>query len=202
MASHRSGVSYGRWPRSALWPPAGSIHRQPAVTHPAAGCRLDSATHRIANATNSFRSAKISPGSPARRHRPPRDAHFPTSTMDSIGTSSKSLPKTIWKAIALAELPPFTQQLVKNLFFGAGAALFLRKGAEATLVPVAEVVPRQNSAFWRSTSMWSNGALGFMVQSGRVHYYDGTGPRNIGWQQGRTARCNSPGSFEATTRSA
>jgi monofunctional glycosyltransferase len=32
-----------------------------------------------------------------------------------------------------------TQQLVKNLFFGTGRS-FLRKGAEATLVPVAEVV--------------------------------------------------------------
>ena len=32
-----------------------------------------------------------------------------------------------------------TQQLVKNLFFGTGRS-FLRKGAEATLVPVAEFV--------------------------------------------------------------
>ena len=32
-----------------------------------------------------------------------------------------------------------TQQLVKNLFFGTGRSIF-RKGAEATLVPVAEVV--------------------------------------------------------------
>jgi monofunctional biosynthetic peptidoglycan transglycosylase len=32
-----------------------------------------------------------------------------------------------------------TQQLVKNLFFGTGGS-FLRKGAEFTLVPVAEVV--------------------------------------------------------------
>ncbi|MGA2697774.1 MAG: biosynthetic peptidoglycan transglycosylase, partial [Terriglobales bacterium] len=31
-----------------------------------------------------------------------------------------------------------TQQLVKNLFFGTGRS-FLRKGAEATLVPVAEL---------------------------------------------------------------
>ena len=32
-----------------------------------------------------------------------------------------------------------TQQLVKNLFFGTGRSI-LRKGAEATLVPVAELV--------------------------------------------------------------
>ena len=32
-----------------------------------------------------------------------------------------------------------TQQLVKNLFFGTGRS-FVRKGAEATLVPVAELV--------------------------------------------------------------
>jgi monofunctional glycosyltransferase len=35
-----------------------------------------------------------------------------------------------------------TQQLVKNLFFGTGRSV-LRKGAEFTLVPVAEFVPRK-----------------------------------------------------------
>jgi monofunctional glycosyltransferase len=59
-----------------------------------------------------------------------------------------------------------TQQLVKNLFFGTGRSV-LRKGAEFTLVPVAEFV-LGNDAFWRSTSTWSNGALAFMVQRRRV----------------------------------
>jgi monofunctional biosynthetic peptidoglycan transglycosylase len=38
--------------------------------------------------------------------------------------------------------PTITQQLVKNLFFGTGRSV-LRKGAEFTLVPVAEFVPRK-----------------------------------------------------------
>ncbi|HXM22480.1 MAG TPA: transglycosylase domain-containing protein [Terriglobales bacterium] len=59
-----------------------------------------------------------------------------------------------------------TQQLVKNLFFGTGRSV-LRKGAEFTLVPVAEFVLGKR-AFWRSTSTWLNGALVFMVQSRRA----------------------------------
>ena len=59
-----------------------------------------------------------------------------------------------------------TQQLVKNLFFGTGRSV-LRKGAEVTLVPVPNL-SSANSAFWRSTSTWSNGALVFMVQSRHV----------------------------------
>jgi hypothetical protein len=47
-----------------------------------------------------------------------------------------------WKAIALAELQPLRSNSVKNLFCGTGRSI-LRKGAEFTLVPVAEFVPRQ-----------------------------------------------------------
>src|SRR5678809_1516970 len=43
-----------------------------------------------------------------------------TSTKGSIGTSSKSRPKTIWKPIARGA-STITQQLVKNLFFGTGS---------------------------------------------------------------------------------
>ena len=55
-----------------------------------------------------------------------------------------------------------TQQLVKNLFFGTGRSI-LRKGAEFTLVPLAELFLASN-AFWRSTSMWSSGDPAFMVR--------------------------------------
>ncbi len=59
-----------------------------------------------------------------------------------------------------------TQQLVKNLFFGTGRSI-LRKGAEFTLVPVAELVLGKR-AFWNSTSTSSNGALVFMVRRRRA----------------------------------
>lgn len=43
-----------------------------------------------------------------------------------------------WEGDRIRGGSTLTQQLVKNLFFGTGRS-FLRKGAEATLVPVAEV---------------------------------------------------------------
>ena len=67
------------------------------------------------------------------------DTNFSPITMDSTGSKSKSPRKTIWKASALARASTITQQLVKNLFFGTSRS-FLRKGEEATLVPVAELV--------------------------------------------------------------
>jgi len=59
-----------------------------------------------------------------------------------------------------------TQQLVKNLFFGTGRS-FLRKGAEFTLVPVAEFVlgKRRILEIYLNVVEW---ALVFMVQSRRV----------------------------------
>ena len=59
-----------------------------------------------------------------------------------------------------------TQQLVKNLFFGTGRS-FLRKGAEAALVPMADW-SSANGAFWRFTSTWSNGAPVFTEPRRRV----------------------------------
>ena len=44
-----------------------------------------------------------------------------------------------WNGTRSRGASTITQQLVKNLFFGTGRS-FLRKGAEATLVPVAELV--------------------------------------------------------------
>ena len=66
-----------------------------------------------------------------------------------------------------------TQQLVKNLFFGTGRSV-LRKGAEFTLVPVAELVLGKQRIL-EIYSTWWNGALAFMAQSRRAAR--GTEPR-------------------------
>ena len=54
-----------------------------------------------------------------------------------------------------------TQQLVKNLFFGTGRS-FLRKGAEASLVPVAELVlgKRRILEIYLNTVEWGPGVYG------------------------------------------
>jgi monofunctional glycosyltransferase len=74
-----------------------------------------------------------------------------------------------------------TQQLVKNLFFGTGRS-FLRKGAEFTLVPVAEFVlgKRRILEIYLNVVEWGPGAYG---AESACRYYDGTAARNIGRQQ-------------------
>jgi monofunctional glycosyltransferase len=74
-----------------------------------------------------------------------------------------------------------TQQLVKNLFFGTGRS-FLRKGAEATLVPVAELVlgKRRILELYLNVVEWGPGIYGAEAAS-RYHYE--TAARNIGRQQ-------------------
>jgi len=74
-----------------------------------------------------------------------------------------------------------TQQLVKNLFFGTGRSV-LRKGAEFTLVPVAEVVlgKRRILELYLSLVEWGPGIYGAESAS---RYYYGTGARNIGREQ-------------------
>ena len=74
-----------------------------------------------------------------------------------------------------------TQQLVKNLFFGTGRS-FLRKGAEATLVPVAEFVlgKRRILEIYLNVVEWGPGVYGAESAS---RYYDETAARNIGRQQ-------------------
>jgi monofunctional biosynthetic peptidoglycan transglycosylase len=74
-----------------------------------------------------------------------------------------------------------TQQLVKNLFFGTGRSI-LRKGAEATLVPVAELVlgKRRILEIYLNVVEWGPGIYG--AESASYHY-DGTAARNIGRQQ-------------------
>ncbi len=74
-----------------------------------------------------------------------------------------------------------TQQLVKNLFFGTGRS-FLRKGAEFTLVPVAESVlgKRRILEIYLNVVEWGPGTYG---AESACRYYDGTAARTIGRQQ-------------------
>jgi monofunctional biosynthetic peptidoglycan transglycosylase len=74
-----------------------------------------------------------------------------------------------------------TQQLVKNLFFGTGRS-FLRKGAEATLVPVAELVlgKRRILELYLNVVEWGPGVYG---AESACRYHDRTAARNIGREQ-------------------
>jgi monofunctional glycosyltransferase len=71
-----------------------------------------------------------------------------------------------------------TQQLVKNLFFGTGRSV-LRKGAEFTLVPVAEFVlgKRRILEIYLNVAEWGPGIYG---AESACRYYDGTGAQNVG----------------------
>ena len=74
-----------------------------------------------------------------------------------------------------------TQQLVKNLFFGTGRSV-LRKGAEFTLVPVAEFVlgKRRILEIYLNVVEWGPGTYG---ADSACRYYDGTAARNIKREQ-------------------
>ena len=74
-----------------------------------------------------------------------------------------------------------TQQLVKNLFFGTGRSV-LRKGAEFTLVPVAELVlgKRRILEIYLNVVEWGPAIYG---AESACRYYDGTEPRNVGREQ-------------------
>jgi monofunctional biosynthetic peptidoglycan transglycosylase len=74
-----------------------------------------------------------------------------------------------------------TQQLVKNLFFGTDRS-FLRKGAEFTLVPVAELVlgKRRILELYLNVVEWGPGVYG---AESACRYYDETAARKIGRQQ-------------------
>jgi monofunctional biosynthetic peptidoglycan transglycosylase len=74
-----------------------------------------------------------------------------------------------------------TQQLVKNLFFGTGRS-FLRKGAEASLVPVAEFAlgKQRILEIYLNVVEWGPGVYG---AESACRYYDETSARNIGRQQ-------------------
>jgi monofunctional biosynthetic peptidoglycan transglycosylase len=74
-----------------------------------------------------------------------------------------------------------TQQLVKNLIFGTGRS-FLRKGAEFTLVPVAEFVlgKRRILEIYLNVVEWGPGIYG---AESACRYYNGTDARNVGREQ-------------------
>jgi monofunctional glycosyltransferase len=74
-----------------------------------------------------------------------------------------------------------TQQLVKNLFFGTGRSI-LRKGAEFTLVPVAELFlgKRRILEIYLNVVEWGPGIYG---AESACRYYDGTAARNVGREQ-------------------
>jgi monofunctional glycosyltransferase len=74
-----------------------------------------------------------------------------------------------------------TQQVVKNLFFGTGRS-FLRKGAEVTLVPVAEFVlgKKRILEIYLNVVEWGPGIYG---AESACHYYGQITARNIGREQ-------------------
>ena len=74
-----------------------------------------------------------------------------------------------------------TQQLVKNLFFGTGRSI-LRKGAEFTLVPVAELVlgKQRILELYLDVVEWGPGVYG---AESECHYYYRTSARSIDRQQ-------------------
>ena len=74
-----------------------------------------------------------------------------------------------------------TQQLVKNLFFGTNRSI-LRKGAEFTLVPVAELVlgKRRILELYLNVVEWGPGVYGAEAAC-RAHY--GIGARGVGREE-------------------
>ena len=74
-----------------------------------------------------------------------------------------------------------TQQLVKNLFFGTERSL-LRKGAEASLVPVAEAVlgKQRILELYLNVVEWGPGIYG---AEAACRHYDGTAARNVSREQ-------------------
>jgi monofunctional glycosyltransferase len=74
-----------------------------------------------------------------------------------------------------------TQQLVKNLFFGTGRSI-LRKGAEASLVPVAELVlgKQRILELYLNVVEWGPGIYG---AGPACRYWDHTEARNVSREQ-------------------
>jgi monofunctional glycosyltransferase len=74
-----------------------------------------------------------------------------------------------------------TQQLVKNLFFGTGRSI-LRKGAEFTLVPVAELVlgKQRILELYLNEVEWGRGVYG---AEAACRYYYRKSARNIGREE-------------------
>ena len=86
-----------------------------------------------------------------------------------------------WEGSRTRGASTITQQLVKNLFFGTGRSI-LRKGAEATLVPVAEFVlgKQRILEIYLNVVEWGPGIYG---ADAACRFYDGTAARNIDREQ-------------------
>ena len=84
-----------------------------------------------------------------------------------------------------------TQQLVKNLFFGTSRSI-VRKGAEASLVPVAEFVlgKQRILELYLNVVEWGPGIYG-AESACRTHY--GTSARNIGREEAARLAAVLPG---------
>jgi monofunctional glycosyltransferase len=84
-----------------------------------------------------------------------------------------------------------TQQLVKNLFFGTGRS-FLRKGAEAGLVPVAEAVlgKQRILELYLNEVEWGQGIYG---ADAACHAWYGVSARNVGREQAERLAAILPG---------
>jgi monofunctional biosynthetic peptidoglycan transglycosylase len=84
-----------------------------------------------------------------------------------------------------------TQQLVKNLFFGTGRS-FLRKGAEFTLVPVAELVlgKRRILELYLNVVEWGPGIYG---ADAACHTYYRSSARNISREEAARLAAILPG---------
>jgi monofunctional glycosyltransferase len=86
-----------------------------------------------------------------------------------------------WQGGRVRGASTITQQLVKNLFFGTGRSL-LRKGAEFTLVPLAELFlgKQRILEIYLNVVEWGPGIYG---ADAACHDYDGTAARNTDRQQ-------------------
>ena len=144
-----------------------------------AACRPGSSAPRITSITNSFRSAKSRPISSMLLS--PRRTSASTSTMGSIGAQIQIAAEGDLEGGRTRGASTITQQLVKNLFFGTGRSV-LRKGAEFTLVPVAEFVlgKRRILEIYLNVVEWGPGIYG---AESACRYYNGTEPRSIGREQ-------------------
>ncbi len=86
-----------------------------------------------------------------------------------------------WEGGRFRGASTITQQLVKNLFFGTGRSI-LRKGAEFTLVPLAELFlgKQRILEIYLNVVEWGPGIFG---ADAACHDYDGTAARNIDREQ-------------------
>ena len=86
-----------------------------------------------------------------------------------------------WEGTRTRGASTLTQQLVKNLFFGTSRS-FLRKGVEATLVPVAELVlgKKRILEIYLNVVEWGPGIYG---ADAAIHYHYQTTARNLSREQ-------------------